>query len=246
MVLITENREVAGGIYCLTLQDAPGGKAGQFVMLRCPGVLHPFLPRPISLFDYEESGKTLRLLYQVVGVGTKLLSEMKSGQSLELEGPYGNGFPMAEGDATLIGGGMGIAPMLLLLKQLRETRPARNIRVHLGYREKPFCIQEFEKYTDMIYVNTGGFVTEDVDFTRPGAYYACGPEPMLRAAHEKACAAQACTGQGKAGGLYVSLEKRMACGVGACYGCSVQTSGGQKRVCKDGPVFLSSEVYAHA
>lgn len=232
MAVIVENVPLARDIYRMKLSGAPGGAAGQFVMLRVPGVLDPFLGRPVSLFDSE--GDETSLVYQTVGRATALFSGLKSGQEIEARGPYGNGFPLVAGDAVLIGGGIGSAPLHLLSRALRAKEPARRIAVYLGFREEAYLENAFASYADEVRLNIGGFVTQDVDFASGAAYYACGPAPMLRAAARAADAAGA--------RLYVSLEKRMACGAGACLGCSIKTPAGNRRVCKDGPVFDYREV----
>ncbi len=232
MAVIAANERIAQGVYRMRIEGAPEGQAGQFVMLRAPGRLDPFLGRPISLYD--SCGDELTLVYQIAGRGTSLFAGMQRGQTIDVQGPYGNGFPLAAGDAALIGGGIGSAPMHLLAKVLRKKDPARRIDVYLGFREEAYLEEAFARYADHVHTNIGGFVTRDVDFARPATFYACGPSPMLRAAAEAARAAGA--------KLYVSLEKRMACGAGACLGCSIKTSGGNRRVCKDGPVFDAREV----
>ena len=130
---------------------------------------------------------------------------------------------------------IGTAPLYLLIKALRIADPSRRIETHLGFREEAYLKEEFAAISDKVQVNIGGYVTADVDFTRPATYYACGPTPMLKAAMQAAEAANA--------QLYVSLEKHMACGVGACLGCTCKTTKGQKRICKEGPVFPYLEVY---
>jgi dihydroorotate dehydrogenase electron transfer subunit len=124
--------------------------------------------------------------------------------------------------------------MLQLCKELRASDPTRKIDVYLGFREESYLEQAFEQYADSVTLNIGGYVVSDVDFSLDATYYACGPTPMLRAAAQTAEQANA--------SLLVSLEKHMACGVGACLGCTCQTANGRKRVCKDGPVFDYREV----
>lgn len=235
MAVILENTRIAEHIYRMRLSGAPMGRAGQFYMLRQPGTLDPFLSRPISLFDRDSKTGELSFLYQTAGRGTELFSRMLIGQELSVQGPCGNGFPLLPGDAVLIGGGIGTAPLYLLLKSLREADPNRRIETYLGFREEAYLKEEFKALSDKTAVNLGGYVTADVDFSRPATYYACGPAPMLRAAAQAAREANA--------KLYVSLEKHMACGVGACLGCTCKTTAGNKRICKDGPVFLYQEVY---
>ena len=234
MAVILRNDAVAAGVYRMTLSGATPGRAGQFTMLRIPGALDPLLGRPISLFESDaETGETT-FLYQTVGRGTAQFAARLPGQTIDAQGPYGNGFPLEPGPAVVIGGGIGTAPLHQLVKELRTADANRRIDVFLGFREEAYCVSEFERYAGSVSVNVGGIVTDGVNFSTGATYYACGPIPMLRAAAEKAEAANA--------RLYVSLEKRMACGVGACLGCTCRTAGGGKRVCKDGPVFDIREV----
>ncbi len=235
MAVILKNSMIGPGWY--HLQAAWEGEAlrqGQFMMLQLPG-LDPLLGRPISIFDYDAEAKTVDFLYQVVGRGTKAIAELAPGRDLEIQGPYGNGFPLVEGDVTLIGGGVGIAPLFLLAKALKAADPARNVRIHLGFREEALMKAEYEAIADEVVINIGGYVTDDVDFTADRTFYTCGPTPMMEVAAKKAAA------ENKT--IYVSLENRMACGVGACLACSCRTLKGNKRVCKDGPVFEGQEVF---
>ncbi len=218
----------------MTVSGAPLGRAGQFYMLRVPGALDPLLGRPISICEIDaETGETT-FVYQTVGRGTAQFARQLPGQEIDAQGAYGNGFPLKSGHAVLIGGGIGNAPMLQLCKELRASDPARRIDVYLGFREEAYLEREFESYADSVTLNIGGYIVSDVDFSLTATYYACGPSPMLRAAASAAEAANA--------SLFVSLEKHMACGVGACLGCTCQTNSGRKRVCKDGPVFDYREV----
>lgn len=235
MAVIVANSRVAEQVYCMRLSGAPMGNAGQFYMLRQPGALDPFLSRPISLFDADEQTGELSFLYQVAGRGTEQFSRMLIGQGLTVQGPCGNGFPLLPGDAVIIGGGIGTAPLYFLIKTLRAADPSRRIETHLGFREEAYLKEEFAALSDKVQVNISGYVTADVDFARPATYYACGPTPMLKAAMQAAKDANA--------QLYVSLEKHMACGVGACLGCTCKTTAGQKRICKEGPVFPYLEVH---
>lgn len=234
MALIVSNDSVATGIYRMTVIGATIGRAGQFFMLRVPGALDPLLGRPFSIYESNaESGETT-FLYQTVGRGTAQFSSLLPGQAIDVQGPYGNGFPLEPGRAIVIGGGIGIALLFQLVSTLRATDPLRRIDVFLGFREEAFLVEAFERYANTVSVNLGGFVTGDVDFNLDATYYACGPAPMLRAA---ACAAEPANAR-----LFISLEQHMACGVGACLGCTCETQNGRKRVCKDGPVFDYREV----
>ena len=234
MAIITSNQEIAKGIYRMTVSGAPLGRAGQFFMLRVPGALDPLLGRPISICAINADAGETTFVYQTIGRGTAQFAAMLPGQAIEAQGPYGNGFSPVDGHAIVLGGGIGTAPMLQLVKELRASEPDRRIDVFLGFREEAYLVGEFEQVADSVTVNVGGIVTDAVDFSLDAYYYACGPAPMLRAAATHADAANA--------QLFVSLEKHMACGVGACLGCTCQTKGGRKRVCKDGPVFDYREV----
>ena len=234
MAIIQSNEWIAPGIYRMSISGAPLGRAGQFYLLRVPGALDPLLGRPISLFEADEASGETTFIYQTVGRGTAQFAAQLPGQAIDVQGPYGNGFPLEPGRAVVVGGGIGIAPLHQLVKELRRSDPARRIDVYLGFREEAYCRADFERYASMVYSNVGGIVTRDVDFSLSATFYACGPTPMLRAAAELA--------QCSSARLYVSLEKHMACGVGACLGCTCQTQSGAKRVCKDGPVFLAEEV----
>ena len=234
MAEIIRNEPIAEGIWRMVVTGAPLGRAGQFFMLRVPGALDPLLGRPISICEIDESKDETTFVYQTIGRGTAQFARLLPGQQIETQGPYGNGFALKDGRAVLIGGGIGTAPMLQLAKELRASDPARKIDVYLGFREEAYLKQEFERYADSVTLNIGGYVVNDVDFSLAATYYACGPAPMLRAAASAADAANA--------SLFVSLEKHMACGVGACLGCTCQTEHGRKRVCKDGPVFDYREV----
>ena len=234
MAEITKNEPLATGIWRMTVSLAPKSRAGQFFMLRVPIALDPLLGRPISVCDYDEATGETTFVYQTIGRGTEQFSKLLAGQTIEAQGPYGNGFSPQAGRAVILGGGIGTAPMLQLVKELRQSDPARRIDVYLGFREEAYLKEAFERYVDSVTLNIGGYVVNDADFSLDATYYACGPAPMLRAAVAAADAANAA--------LFVSLEKHMACGVGACLGCTCQTEHGKKRVCKDGPVFDYREV----
>ena len=234
MALITSNQQIATGIYRMRVSGAPLGRAGQFFMLRVPGALDPLLGRPISISEIDAVSGETTFVYQTIGRGTAQFAALLPGQTIEAQGPYGNGFSLQHDPAVVLGGGIGTAPMLQLAKELRANDPTRRIDAFLGFREEAYLVSDFERYCDSVTVNVGGIVTDAVDFSQKATYYACGPSPMLRAAANHADEANA--------RLFVSLEKHMACGVGACLGCTCKTESGRKRVCKDGPVFDYREV----
>ena len=217
--------------------------AGQFVSVYTKDGAK-LLPRPISLCEVEKEQGRIRLVYRVVGAGTKEFSAYQAGDSIDILGPLGNGFPMVHKKAFLIGGGIGIPPMLELAKCLTGEK-----QIILGYRDIRFLDDELAKY-GTVYVATedgsAGTKGNVMDAIRENGLcadviFACGPTPMLRAIqayaleHGIEC--------------YLSLEERMACGVGACLGCVCKSKEidhhshvHNKRVCKDGPVFRAEEV----
>ncbi|MEG1560480.1 MAG: dihydroorotate dehydrogenase electron transfer subunit [Clostridia bacterium] len=209
------------------------GRCGQFFMLRPTlAKTEPLLGRPISIYDCTDGNCSF--LYRIAGKGTVMLSNLRVGEEVDCFGPYGNGFTPVDSDITLIGGGIGIAPLYYLAKTQRKIYPERKIEAYLGFVEKPYLVQYFRAIADFVYVNVGGFVTADVPFSKERVTFVCGPTPMLRAAKEAA--------ENKGAKLYLSLEAHMACGVGACLGCTCETITGNRRVCTDGPVFLADDV----
>ena len=219
---------------------------GQFAHIAVKGA---FLRRPISVAGYDASHGVLRLAVQRVGRGTRTLTEMEEGERVKLLAPLGNPFPLEHSTAEngriwLVGGGIGVAPLLYLAKKLFETRnPSSTIRSFVGFRsdELVFGTDELERY-GRIDLSVGGFVTdlllEALENERPSVIYACGPEPLLRNL-QKIC-------NEKDLKVYASLEEHMGCGIGACLVCSckvrTQSDYEYKRVCYDGPVFDLSEV----
>lgn len=205
------------------------------------------LPRPISICEADKEAGKLRIVYRVVGAGTDEFSAYREGDPIVVMGPLGNGFPVEENrnkKSFLIGGGIGIPPMLELAKQLDGEKQAV-----LGYRDQLFLNDEFEPFAS-VYVATedgsAGTKGNVLDAIREkglnaDVIYACGPTPMLKAI--KAYAME----QGIE--CYLSLEEKMACGIGACLACVCQSKDvdhhshvHNKRICKDGPVFRAEEV----
>lgn len=244
--VVVSQKEIGKDIFDMVLSFPKGAKEarpGQFLAMYCNDATK-LLPRPISICGIDAEAGTLRVVYRIAGEGTREFSKMKQGDTLEVMGPLGNGFTMKEGKAILVGGGIGIPPMLELAKQLSAEKT-----VVLGYRDELFLKDEFEKTAEVaVATEDGSFGTKGtvIDAIRENAIngdiiYACGPMPMLKAlaeyAREHNMEAQ------------ISLEERMACGIGACLGCICKTKEkdhhtnvNNSRICKDGPVFDAKEV----
>ena len=233
---ITENTLVAAKTFKLVLA---GNRAvdGEFVHISVPGY---FLRRPLSICNLED-GK-ITIVYKVVGEGTRALSEMEPGETLEVLTGLGRGFdPEACRErALLVGGGLGVPPLLLLAKRLKAL--GKHVTAVLGFNtsEDVLLVEEFRRVCDIVAVSTvdgsvgvKGFVTDAILAIRPtfDYFYTCGPMVMMKVV------CQALEGPGE-----VSLEERMGCGAGFCYGCSIETKNGPRRVCKDGPVFKKEEL----
>lgn len=231
MAIILKNEEVAKGICKMDLQYDGQAEPGQFFMLRAWDK-DPLLSRPISIHNLENG--VLTFLYQVVGKGTQILSKLEKGDTVELQGPYGKGFPDFNGDLVVVGGGIGIAPLYYVCRAFKEKYPQRNLRVYLGYRDSAYCVDSFETVADEVIVDIGGIITNRVEALKEEVFFTCGPEIMMKSL---------CDVVPKENKVFVSLEAHMACGIGACLGCTCKTSEGNKKVCKDGPV-LAREVAA--
>ena len=238
---IKSNEQIAKNVYRMQLGgDTTGILPGQFVNIRVQG---QFLRRPISVCNVEQPLNNvepyLTIIYKVVGVGTEAMSHLPVGTQLDVLTVLGNGYDLTKaGDAPLlVGGGVGVPPMYMLARQLREMGKA--VRVILGFNTKDevFYEEEFRALGCEVVVTTvdgshgvKGFVTNALD-GQQSYYYTCGPLPMIKALIQTA---------GTHG--EVSMEERMGCGFGACMGCTIQTTQGSKRVCKEGPVFAASEL----
>ena len=231
---ILSNIEIVDGIYKMVVEDHNKVNAGQFYMLKHQGAT--LLPRPISVSEKEEG--TVTFLYATVGKGTKEFANLREGETIELTGPLGNGFDIDKkyGNVALVAGGIGIAPMVELAKKLREKNKGMKMDLYAGFRDDIYLTDELCKYINDGYVstNTGkyghkGFVTDLLEVDKYDTVLCCGPEVMMKKVVEM------CKEKGVQ--VYVSMEKHMACGVGACLVCTCKTKDGNKRTCKDGPVF---------
>lgn len=213
---------------------------GQFINIKLEDSLKHFLRRPISICDYSDN--VLTIVYKIKGTGTKELSEYKSNQSIDFLGPLGHGFvPKIEYKRQLVvGGGIGIPPLYMLVKELIRLGITCDVVLGFNSINDVFYQAQFEKLGATVYICTmdgsmgyhGNVIDAIKHFNLPvDYYYTCGPEKMLYALIEKKYVGQ------------LSFEERMGCGFGACMGCSHKTIESYKRICKEGPVLESSEVY---
>lgn len=226
---VIENKFLGDDMYIIKAKGVFDVKNGQFYMLRTKSN-YPLLSRPISVYNVDEDG--ISFLYKVVGEGTKVFSELRLGEEIVLDGPYGNGFPKVRGKTALLGGGIGIAPLYMIARDMSKTDKCD---AYLGFREVPVLIDEFEEYCNEVKFSLGDkIVTDIIDVDKYDNIMVCGPTPMMKKVVDMT--------EGKDINVYVSLENRMACGVGACLVCTCKTTGGNKRTCKDGPVFNAKEV----
>lgn len=250
-VVISQER-IAQDIYSMWIKTEAASEArpGQFISMY-PNDGSRLLPRPISICEIDKRAGSLRVVYRVTGknTGTEGFSRLKAGDTIPVIGPLGNGFPVEKAagkKAFLIGGGIGVPPILELSKQMDCGKK----QIIVGYRDsETFLRKEFEQNGEVYIstedgsVGTKGNVMDAVreNVVEADIIYACGPTPMLRAIKTYA----------EENGIecYISLEERMACGIGACLACVCRSrekdhhsNVHNKRICKDGPVFLSSEV----
>ena len=204
--------------------------AGAFVNLQIDG---HYLRRPISVCDC--SNDTLTLIYKVVGPGTARLAQYQAGEKLNALTGLGNGYTLPDAcppaTCLLIGGGVGVPPLYYLAKKLIEAGQKPIALLGFNTAEESFYCDEFAALCETIIV-MGGYVTDALPGLQYDALYCCGPEPMLRAVYNQALDVPA----------QYSFEARMACGFGACMGCSCRTVTGHKRICKDGPVLAREEI----
>ena len=236
VLTIEENVPLTASVYRMRLSggELEEQRPGQFIDILLPG---RFLRRPISVFDWEPGRVTV--IYKVIGHGTEQMSAMRPGETLDALTGLGNGYDLTRaGEAPLLlGGGAGVPPLYLLAKRL--TAQGKTVTAVLGFNteDEVFGEEDFRALGCRLTVTTAdgsrgtkGFVTDALP-DRYSYFYACGPEPMLKAVYRAA----------KTSGQF-SLEERMGCGFGACMGCSIKTVSGPRRVCREGPVFEKEEI----
>lgn len=247
---VLANEKVGPRLYRIVLASKEISRAllpGQFVHMQIPGMEAHILRRPFSVYQCDAAQGYMVVLYQVVGFGTEEMTQLCEGDACSVIGPIGNGWaPSPEGDALLVGGGVGSAPLFLLAQHLCSTK--RMVTIVLGAQTKDalVCLDDYEQLagvevipaTDDGSFGHAGFCTEPASQAIQKGNYryvaCCGPEPLMRSVAGMALEAHAF--------CEVSLERRMACGVGACLSCVVDTAEGKKRACVDGPIFDASKV----
>lgn len=247
---IISQEKIAAEIYSMWIEAAEIAeqtRPGQFISVYCKDNSR-ILPRPISVCEIDKEKGALRIVYRIAGKGTDEFSHMQAGDTVDIMGPLGNGFPMEEAKGKrvfLMGGGIGIPPMVQTAKEAEAE-----ITVIAGYRNSEiFLKEELEKAGKLVVatedgsVGTKGNVMDAIreNNLEADVIFACGPTPMLRAIKKYA--------EEKNILCYLSMEEKMACGIGACLACVCKSKEKDshshvhnKRVCKDGPVFLSTEV----
>ena len=233
---ITENIRVADNVYKMVLEDPEleEQKPGQFVNIRLDGL---YLRRPISVCESDPG--CLTIVYKVVGKGTEQMTQIRKREYLDVLTGLGNGYDLTKsGDRPLLlGGGVGVPPLILLARKLREA--GKEVTAVLGFNRKAeiFGEMDFRNLGCSTAITTAdgsrgvkGFVTDALpeDYSY---FYTCGPEPMLKAVYRAT----------KTSGQF-SFEERMGCGFGACMGCSCKTITGYKRICREGPVLEKEEI----
>ena len=233
---ISSNKKLTENVYemILTGDTSDITACGQFINIKLDGL---YLRRPISVCD--KSDDTVTIVYKVVGVGTEQMSKMTKGEKLDVLTGLGNGYDLTlSGDKPLLlGGGVGVPPLYMLAKKLKEQGKAVEVVLGFNTESEIFYEQQFKDLGCNVTVTTAdgsygvkGFVTDayPADYSY---FYTCGPEPMLKAIYKTA----------KTEGQ-MSFEERLGCGFGACMGCSCKTITGYKRICKDGPVMKKEEI----
>jgi len=228
-------------------------KPGNFIEIRVTDQLDPFLRRPISIYNLDRENGILEFIFQVKGKGTELLAKREEGKTIDIIGPIGYGTFKYDDyeNIAIIGGGIGVFPLYELAKSAKADN--KNVTTYLGFRNKNFVVleEEFEKVSNELVLTTDdgsyakkgfaiNYLEKDIEAGKVDAIYACGPLPMLKAVQKLAIE--------KDIPCQISLEEKMACGLGVCLGCAVKTEKSPKdapeywHVCKAGPVFNAKDV----
>jgi len=248
--------EIAKGILKFSVQAdeiVKTAKAGNFIEIKVNDDIEPFLRRPISIYNIDKEKGILEFIFQIKGKGTEILSKRKEGELIDIVGPLGNGTFKYEKfeNIAIIGGGIGVFPLYELAKNAKNEN--KNVNIYLGFRNKDLVVleNEFKQVSDNLIITTDDgsyslkgfaidFLKKDIEAGKIDCIYACGPIPMLRAVRELAIEENI--------PCQISLEEKMACGLGVCLGCAVKIAKSPKEapeywhVCKAGPVFQAKDV----
>jgi dihydroorotate dehydrogenase electron transfer subunit len=253
--------KIAPSIYKMTIKSefiSQNALPGQFVNVKCGEGINPLLRRPISICRVDKENAAFDIVFQIKGIGTEYLAQKKVGTEIDLIGPLGNpfNFPAEYNKIAVVGGGIGIFPLLFLLEEKHKFNLSKKDKnslssTFLGFRNKDFIVlqDEFQNVSDNLFISTddGSFghkgliidlLKSDLERNSYDIIYTCGPMPMIKKVVEAASALKI--------RCQVSLEERMGCGIGACLVCACKTKLGEEweysHVCKDGPIFWSDEV----
>ncbi|MFD3157747.1 dihydroorotate dehydrogenase electron transfer subunit [Haloimpatiens sp. FM7330] len=248
---VIENIEISKDIYKVSIKGNSEAVPGQFYMLKTTNE-EPLLPRPISVYDVSKN--CITFLYKVVGRGTELISRLKKDEEIQILGPLGNSFDRSKlkGKVALVSGGIGIAPLTFLTKRLENC----SVDFYAGFCDYVYAVDNVEKNVNNLYISTekyangnncknytqknncthvdNSYITDIFDPSKYDIVVCCGPKIMMKKV------VQMC--KEKKVPIYVSMENRMACGIGACLGCTCKTNEGNKRVCSEGPVFNGEDL----
>ncbi len=241
---VIENRELCQNIFEIVVEGqeiAREAKPGQFLHIKTNKGIDPLLRRPVSISRVIRDKGYISLVYQVLGRGTKEMAAFKSGEEIDIMGPFGNGYPLFPGKkCAVVGGGMGVAPLLELAWNINDCD------AYLGFRCSTFKLDEYKEACKELHIasedgsiGSKGYVTELLkNIDKYEIIYTCGPKAMMKKVKELC--------ESKAVQCFVSIEERMACGIGACLVCACKIKEGDswhyKKACTDGPVFEAGEV----
>lgn len=253
---LLEKEELKPGIFKFSVQAdeiVNTARPGNFIEIRVNDDIEPFLRRPISIYNMDKEKGILEFIFQVKGKGTTILAKRNKGELIDIVGPLGFGpFKYSNFENLgIIGGGIGVFPLYELAKSAKNEN--KNVNTYLGFRNKDLVVleNEFKQVSNQLTITTDDgsysqkgfaidFLKKDIEAGKIDSIYACGPLPMLRAVRELALE--------KNIPCQISLEERMACGLGVCLGCAVKTAKSSKEapeywhVCKAGPVFQAKDV----